>query len=479
MSWISTIRAFSAFGSLLIAGCAVQHYQAAPITPSATALILESRSLSDPGLRSFIEKNLGHPMEKWPPAQWNLNTLTLAALYFNPTMESARDRVVAAQAAIVTAGERPNPVLDVSPGVPSPYLLTLDLAIPIETKGKRGYRVEAARSLDQAAEFDLADTAWKVRSGVRAALLDYLLTSRILSQLHSEQQVRAQQIVLLQARFDVGEIPRPELDLARIDQSKNILAISAAEGQFDHAKAALAASVGVPVIALRDVQFSWPEFDSPPSVESLSVTQIRHEALLNRVDIRSVLAQYSAAEANLQLEIARQYPDISIGPGYTYEEGNGFFAPAASLVLPIFNRNQGPIAEAEAARKQAASALVEKQAQVIAESEQALAVYTAALKEFTEANESLRQLQDEQEQRATRAVHAGEEDRLSLNGVQIESSVIAGARLDALSRTMTALGALEDAVQQPLGPGEGGPLPDGFAENGCGAPDATAKESTR
>jgi hypothetical protein len=51
------------------------------------------------------------------------------------------------------------------------------------------------------------------------------------------------------------------------------------------------------------------------------------------------------------------------------------------------------------------------------------------------------------------AIRLGEEDRLSLNGVQIESSVIARARLDALARAQGALGELESAVQRPLDPG--------------------------
>jgi hypothetical protein len=51
-------------------------------------------------------------------------------------------------------------------------------------------------------------------------------------------------------------------------------------------------------------------------------------------------------------------------------------------------------------------------------------------------------------------VRLGEEDRLSLNGVQIQSSVLARARLDALARAQSALGELEDAVQRPLDPGD-------------------------
>ena len=56
------------------------------------------------------------------------------------------------------------------------------------------------------------------------------------------------------------------------------------------------------------------------------------------------------------------------------------------------------------------------------------------------------------------AVRLGEEDRLSLTGVQIERSIVARARLDALGRAQSALGELEDAVQRPLDPGEVFPM---------------------
>jgi cobalt-zinc-cadmium efflux system outer membrane protein len=97
---------------------------------------------------------------------------------------------------------------------------------------------------------------------------------------------------------------------------------------------------------------------------------------------------------------------------------------------------------------------LEKQAQVIAGSERALALYVAALQELAEADESLRKLQDTHLQMMQQAVQLGEEDRLSLNGVQIQSSVVARARLDALARSQSALGELEDAVQRPLDPGD-------------------------
>ena len=438
----------------ILSGCSARRYRSAPIVPTESASRLESRHLGDPSLQSFVEENVGHPVAPWPPKTWDLGTLSLAALYFNPALEGARARVSEAQAAMLTAGARPNPSLSVAPGIPSPYLFNLNFAVPIETAGKRDHRIQSARSLEHASRFEFADSAWKVRSGVRLALLNYLIASRSLELLRYEEHVRWEQVNILEQRFSVGEIPRLDVDLARIEFSKTHLAISTAEGQIAEAKATLAASIGIPVAGLRGFNFSWPELDSPPSAESLSPEQIQREAVLNRLDIRRSLAQYAAAEADLQLEISKQYPDVQIGPGYTYEEKNNFFTLGLSTPLPIFNRNQGPIAEAEARRKEATAAFFEKQAQVIAGSERALALYIAALKELAEADQSLRKLQDAHLQMMQQAVQLGEEDRLSLNGVQIESSVVARARLDALARAQSALGDLEDAVQRPLDPGD-------------------------
>jgi outer membrane protein, heavy metal efflux system len=447
---LSVVRTCSLIGILLFTGCALRRYEAAPIVPTETASMLQSRTLSDAGLQVFLQENPAQRERRAPHDMWDVGTLWLAAQYFNPALEAARSRVAEAEAAIVTAGARPNPTLGIAPGIPSPYLLTLDFAVPIETAGKRGYRINAAQSLDQAADFDMADTVWKLRSSIRAALLDYLLASRNLELLHSEERIREEQVNLLEQRFKVGEIPRPDVDLARIELSKAHLAISTVEGQVGQARAALAAAIGIPVAALQGVEFFWSNLNSPPSAESLSPQQIQLDAVVNRLDVRRSLAQYAAAEADLQLEIGKQYPDITIGPGYTYEEKNNFFTIGISTTLPIFNRNQGPIAEAEARRKGAAAVFLDKQLQVIAGSEQALALYAAALKEFAEADTSLSTLQEQQERIMKRAVDVGEQDRLSLNGVQIESAVLARSRLDALGRAQRALGQLEDSVQRPL-----------------------------
>src|SRR5580704_5212860 len=272
-------RIVSLSGVFLLAGCAVQRYQPAPIVASTTASQFESRSLADGGLQSFEEKNLSHPLASWPPRTWNLRTLSLAALYFNPALELARARLARADAATVTAGARPNPTLGLSPGIPSPYLLTLDFAFPIETAGKRGYRIQSARNLDQAARFDLADSCWTVLSGVRLGLLNYFLASRSLELFRSEEQFRADQVNILERVFAAGEIPRLDVDLARIALSKTEAAIRTAEGQVTEAKAALATALGTPIAGLQNAQYLWPDMDTPPSPESLFPAEIQRDAV--------------------------------------------------------------------------------------------------------------------------------------------------------------------------------------------------------
>jgi outer membrane protein, heavy metal efflux system len=436
----------AAAAAVSLTGCAPQRYRAAPIAAERTAAAFEARSLADPGLRAFAEKFL---VDAWPPPEWDYRALSLAALYFNPDLETARARVAESQAQLLTAGARPNPSLGVTPGVPSPYLLTLDLSFPIETAGKRGYRSSAARSLDEAARLDLAAAAWKVRNEVRSALVDMLIDSRTRDLLRAEVSMRERQVEILSGMSAAGEIARPESDGARIELSRARAALAGADQEAAQARAALAAAVGVPLKALDGARLSWRDFESIPSEDAWRIEEIEKDAVLNRLDVRSALAQYAAAEARLQLEIAKQYPDVNLGPGYTYEEQRSYFTVGLSVTLPLLDRNQGPIAEAEAGRRQAAAEFLKTQAHVIEGSERALELYRTALENLREAHR-LSDLQAARRDAAREAVRVGEEDRLALDDAEIESSVAARAGLEALAQAQRALGGLEDAVQRPL-----------------------------
>jgi cobalt-zinc-cadmium efflux system outer membrane protein len=436
----------------LCAGCAkVVAYRPAPVVPAETARQLEARRLTDPGLERFLAQNLGHPVSPWPVREWNLQTLTLAALYFNPQMEIARDKLAAAQAAIVSAGEHPNPTLSLTPGIPSPYLFDLPLVFPLETHGKRALRIEQARDLSSAAKIALAGTAWKVSSDLRKALLAYEMAQANLALSRSTEHLETLQVSLLDRRLATGEGARPAVQAARLALSNIEFAIRLNEGLVATHRAALAGSIGVPVAALDGLELRWPKMDRLPALADLPPQRIQRDAVLDRLDVRQALEQYAAADAALRLQLARQYPDINIGPGYAFEEGNSYFTVPLSLVLPIRNRNQGPIAQAEALRKEAAANFLSVQAGAIAQSEQALAAYRSALAAMEQVNRPVER-QRAQVQAVEHAVAAGESDHLQLNSLLLEGAVYARQRLQALAQAQAALGALEDAIQRPLGP---------------------------
>ena len=95
------------FAAVLGSGCATFHSR--PLDPDKTAVDFESRSLTDPGLRTYLSKSItGEPV-------LNLDTLTLVAFYYHPDLHVARAQWGVTQAGRRTAGERPNPSLSVAP----------------------------------------------------------------------------------------------------------------------------------------------------------------------------------------------------------------------------------------------------------------------------------------------------------------------------------------------------------------------------
>jgi outer membrane protein TolC len=400
-------------------------------------------------LRQFVETALGHPVA-WPPKGCDLRFLTLAAFYFNPELAVARAQLETAKAGIQTARMRPNPVLDFSPGIPSPYLIGLGFAFPIITAGKRGYEIQYAKNISAQAEFTLAELAWKVRSQVRSALLTYLLAEHNGAQAQAAEQLQQVRTTRQSQQLQAGEISRPEWETARAALLGAQMTSRTAEGRIAPARAALAAAIGIPPTALDGVQLVWHKLEDLPSLSVLTRNEIRRDTVLNRLDVRRALADYQTAQSNLQLEIARQIPNFQLGPGYTYEEQQSYFTTSVSIELPILNHNEGPIAQAEAQRKQTAANLLATQANVIAQCEQALAQYRADYEILQAAQAARGNFQRAQVPLAQRSLQAGESDWFSLNSVLLESSAAEKAWIDAVFQAQAAVGQLEDAIQKPL-----------------------------
>ena len=445
--------------AMLLTGCA--RYRPEPLSPSASYAALESRSFgADPRLQSFLRASL--PGAGYGPVEWNLGTLTLAALYFHPDLDIARSKLALARAGIRTARQIPNPTVNLSPlynldiPQPTPWIVGGVVNFVVETFGKRRKRTERARALAESARWDLASAGWQVRGRVRTALLDIWAAQHRLALARRRLQLETELVALLQQRFAVGQASALDLERERVNRAEIELAIRDVERAEADARVQLATAIGVPVQALDGITISLAEFDAPPplGVTDASVAGLRRHALTSRTDILGSLADYKAADSALKLQIANQYPNLVIGPAYNWgaiEEtaiSNQVGIPLG-FELPLFNQNQGPIAEAVARRRQAAATFNALQVQIIGQIDAAAASYRRALRTLSTANALVG---DEQRRggQVERSFHAGEVDRPTLVTAELELAVVEASRLDAKLAQIRAIGALEDALQQPI-----------------------------
>jgi cobalt-zinc-cadmium efflux system outer membrane protein len=445
LAWVASVAL------LLLGGCV--HYHAQPIDPALTVQAFAARSLDDPGLSTFVEANAEPRPETWPPPAWDLRALTLAAFYFHPDLDVARARWSVAQSARLTAGERPNPSVtggagyDTTTKTPSPWIPFVGFDIPIETAGKRGHRLARASHLSEAARLDVASAAWQVRSRVRATLVDLWAADRERTLREEEQALHRDNVRLLKLQWEAGAVSAFQLVQARLAADASRLALREAERRSAEARVRLAEAVGVTAEALDGVSLSFEGLDALPPETSLA--EARSRALLSRADILSALAAYAATQEALQLEIARQYPDIHLGPAYEYDQGDNKWTLGVGLTLPIFSRNRGPIAEAEATRAEAAASFEALQVRVLSQIDQAVAGYRGARELESDAEELLANLRKE-ETTARAIFELGEISRSDLVALRLQLSASSLARLDAVAQARHAVGALEDALQSPL-----------------------------
>ncbi len=437
--------------------CACATYHPAPLKPTEAERQFSRINLNDPHLCAYLRANLGTGFSTCPPARWNLAELTLVGFYYNPQLAVADAKLNVARAAIITAAERPNPSFGLGPAYtasasPSfaPWAIgVVQMNFPIETAGKRGHRIARAERLSDAAAFAVGEAAWQVRSSVRAALLSHLAAQRDYQLARSYESSSQRVASLMQERLKAGAVAAPAVNFALANLAAARLKTVQVRSRVPETLNTLAAALGVPVETLSGARFAWPQYAHPPRMASLTPARIRRLALLDRIDLRRMLAQYAAADDALRFEIARQYPDINLGGGYSWEVGENLFELLPVVMLPVMNQNQGPIAEARARRIQAAAEFVALQDSIIAQAGGALTTYRGALDAFEQASRSAT-FSEKRLAGIERAAELGDVNSVALASADLETIVAQQLKSRALTAAQQDLGALEDTVQRPL-----------------------------
>src|SRR5262249_40443391 len=119
-----------------------------------------------------------------------------------------------------------------------------------------------------------------------------------------------------------------------------------ARGDVATAEAQIAAATGLAVENLPLPQLVPPAVNTLPPPETEHIGTLRDWAVVNRLTVRHALADYAVTEEALRLAVARQYPDITLGPGYSFDRGDHAVTLTSSLTIPLFHGERDAIGEA-------------------------------------------------------------------------------------------------------------------------------------
>lgn len=434
----------------LLSACAAA--PPAPLDPAVSAHRLEARSLDDARVAAALART-----GLSTAAGWNLDSLTVAAWALRPEIAVAAADVAAAMAAERTAAELPNPTLSLDPaylydnasGNLSPWTLAASLGFTIETGGKREIRRAQSRAESQVRRWQLAEATWQVRQDIRKALIARLVAQQSLATAERETSLRQSFSAWVENAFRFGAVAQTDRLNAATSLAQAQGALRSARGDLATADAVLAAAVGVTSEHFPFKALTAPLIDMLPEPGGADV--LRNEALINRLSVRRALADYAVTEQALRMAVAKQYPDISFGPGYIYDKGDRGVTLNLGFTLPLFHGGQAAIDEALAARAKAATQFEAAQSTALTEIETASARYGATLAAWTESK-AAEEAADQAAAAVDRRLAMGAADRSEVVTAGLVQVASKRATLDALRAALDALGALEDGLQRPLWP---------------------------
>lgn len=303
-------------------------------------------------------------------------TLTLAdalrlAAERNPDFAAARNAVEVAEAQRLDAAQRPNPALtfesegyplfeSTRPPVLTNQTLTLRFDQEIETAGRRRLRTEVANTGVDVVRSGRTDVLRRLALDVRRTYFQVVLAKADRDVARAALDEIDKVITLNRARFEKGEISGGELRRIQVERLKFLDDVLGAELAFRNARSALLALLNVSDLSsdfdtVESLTDGRPASGEPiPAVSVppvLNRTALRAQALANRPDIAAARRDLTRAETETRLQRALRTPNVTVGGGYQRDFGAHAVVFSATVPLPIFNRNPGGIARAEAERR--------------------------------------------------------------------------------------------------------------------------------
>jgi cobalt-zinc-cadmium efflux system outer membrane protein len=273
----------------------------------------------------------------------------------NPLLQSADAGLAAATAGMTTARAYPNPGTTAmagrqmvrAPGNLAGFSQLYGFTQPIEFGELRRSRLAVAERFRDSASLSLEARRLAVLTQVRRAFFEVLRrqgeVAILLENLKLVEELRQR----IQVRVDVGEAARLELVRAEAEVATSRSQVNSARLRVIGALSGLRAAVGTPIPASLTLQGSLdPPAQLPPLKEMEGYILERHPVL------RLANAEVQRAEARLTLERASRRPQPSFRGEYERVPDVPSFRVGIDIPLPLWNRREGPIAEAVAIVRQ-------------------------------------------------------------------------------------------------------------------------------
>jgi cobalt-zinc-cadmium efflux system outer membrane protein len=299
---------------------------------------------------AFLCTGTAWAQEKAPPAL-TLEQAVETAFRASPRLRAERARVSEVQGRLVGAEVYPfNPELEVLGAArvgqgDTTGDFEVGVSQEIELAGQRGKRVATARAELDAARSDRLRFERLLSAEVHLVFLDALAAREMLAVARAEAELATQLLDLARRRLEAGAGTQLDVNVASAELGRAEQAVGVLAGEYAAARAALAEVLGLPAATLP-----LPEGSLEPGGGALPpIDELLASAESNRADLRALQDIERAARARIELARAEAWPNLRVGV-FAGREANvdTLVGAGISIPLPVFQRNQGAIAEAEA-----------------------------------------------------------------------------------------------------------------------------------
>ncbi len=339
-------------GTLLAAvGCRNCCVDLSPTVEARVAAVAHARAASSPAAMEMDSPILGEPIEL--PALWSL------ALAHNPALREAAADVESARGRLVQAGKYPNPrfifeqealgTTDAPAGT-----IRLQLNQEIVTGGKRRLDMAIATRGTNVASLALLARKYDVLTRIRRAYYEYLGWEYTLNVNDENVAVLQKAVNTIEEALKQGKA-EPRVNLLRIQALLEEAKINQIRSQVnrDGAWRRLALEIG-----LSHLPMPAKTVKLPASVPEWNLKRLEERVLSSHAELQQAGFEVERARLEVGRARAEAVPNVQVGGGYTrsFLEHSAGAIVSAETALPLWDRKQGLLHEAEAkwARAQAA-----------------------------------------------------------------------------------------------------------------------------